>query len=72
MRTRRLSTGDKLRHLLKAVFGVGLSQWWRGYGQGRHRMEELLIEGPQEAKTRGKPKGWRPKPPRVKDMRSIK
>lgn len=62
--TRRLSTGDKLRHLLKAVFGVGLSQWWRGYGQGRHRLDELLIEGPQEAKTRGKPKGWRAKPPR--------
>ena len=62
--TRKLSTRDRLRQLLRTVMGVGLSQWWRGYGQGLHRMEELLIEGPQEAKTRGKPKGWRAKPPR--------
>lgn len=62
--TRRLSTGDKLRHLLKSVLSVGMSHWWRGYTQGKHRLEELLIEGPKTAKTRGRPKGWKPKPPR--------
>lgn len=62
--TRRLSTGKKLKHLLKNALGIGLSQWWRGYTQGHHREDELLIEGPQKAKTRGKPKGWTSKPPR--------
>lgn len=62
--TRRLSTGKKLQHILRVALGVGLSRWWRGYTHGQHRMEELLVEGPQEAKTRGKWKGWKPKPPR--------
>jgi len=62
--TRKLSTGKRLKHLLKTALGVGMSKWWRGYSQGRHREEELLIEGPQPAKTRGKKKGWKAKPPR--------
>nr|WP_295080835.1 transposase [uncultured Roseateles sp.] len=62
--TRRLSTGKKLRHLLGVALRVGLSEWWRGYTQGHHRTVELLVEGEQEAKTRGKKKGWKPKPPR--------
>lgn len=61
---RRLSTGKKLKNLLHTVLGVGLSAWWRGYTQGINRKEEFLVEGPQEAKTRGKPKGWKPKPPK--------
>ncbi|MEK8049173.1 IS1595 family transposase [Ideonella sp. DXS22W] len=62
--TRRLSVGDRLKHLLKAVMGVGLSRWWRNYSHGHHREEELLLEGAREAGTRGKEKGWKPKPPR--------
>ena len=62
--TRRLSTGKKLRHLLGVVLRVGLSQWWRRYTQGKHREIELLVEGEQPSKTRGKKKGWKPKPPR--------
>jgi transposase-like protein len=62
--TRRLSVGDRLKHLLKSALGVGLSLWWRNYSHGHHRDEELLLEGPQEAKTRGKKKGWKPRPPR--------
>jgi transposase-like protein len=61
---RRLSTGKKLRHVLKTALSVGLSQWFRGYSHGHNRTEELLIEGDREVKTRGKPKGWTPKPPR--------
>ncbi len=61
---RRLSTGKKLKHVLKTALSVGLSQWWRGYSHGHNRKEELLIEGNREVKTRGKPKGWVPKPPR--------
>jgi transposase-like protein len=62
--TRKLSTGNRLKALLKTALGVGLSQWWRGYWQQKHRTDELLIEGPQEAKTRGKKKGWTPRPPK--------
>lgn len=62
--TRRLSVGDRLKHLLKAALSVGLSRWWRNYSHGHHRDEELLVEGPREAKTRGKKPGWKPKPPR--------
>jgi len=62
--TRKLSTRDRLRQLLRTVMGVGLSQWWRGYVQGLHREHELLVEGEQPAKGRGRPKGWRPRPPR--------
>jgi hypothetical protein len=61
---RRQSNGTKLQHLLKMALSVGLSIWWRGYTHGKNREEELLVEGNQEAKTRGKPKGWKPKPPR--------
>jgi transposase-like protein len=62
--TRRLSTGKKLKHLLRVALGVGLSLWWRGYMQGKHREEELLIEGPRPAAGRGKKVGAKPKPPR--------
>ena len=62
--TRRLSTGDKLKHLVRAAMAVGLSLWWRGYTHGKHREEELLVEGDRPAKGRGRPKGWRPMPPR--------
>lgn len=61
---RRLSTGKKTQHILRVALGVGLSRWWRGYTHGQRRTEELLAEGPQEAKTRGKWKGWKPKPPK--------
>ncbi len=62
--TRRMTTGKRLKHILKTALGVGLSLWWRGYTHGHHREEELLIEGPQEAKGRGKKKGWKPRVPR--------
>lgn len=60
---RHLSTGQKLRALLRVAMGVGLSRWWRGYRQGRHRTFEMLVEGPQEARGRGKRKGAKPKVP---------
>lgn len=62
--TRRLSTGKKLAHLLRVAMGVGLSLWWRGYSHGRHRGDELLIEGARPATGRGKKVGAKPKPPR--------
>ena len=62
--TRRMSTGKKLKHLFRVVLSVGLSKFWRGYSHGRHREEELLIEGNEPAKGRGRPKGWKPRPPR--------
>lgn len=62
--TRRMSTGKKLKHLFRVVLSVGLSEFWRGYSHGRHREEELLIEGNEPAKGRGRPKGWKPRPPR--------
>jgi transposase-like protein len=62
--TRRMSTGNKLRHILKTALSVGPSLWWRGYTHGRHRAEELLIEGPQSAKGRGRREGWEPRVPR--------
>ena len=61
---RRLSTGKRLKHLFRCAMTMGLSQWWRGYMHGKHREEELLIEGARPAKGRGRPKGWKPKPPR--------
>lgn len=61
---REPSTGGRLLSLLKTVFNVGLSLWWRGYWQGRYRTYEVLIEGPQPANGRGKKKGAKPKVPR--------
>jgi len=61
---REPSRFDRFRGLLKTALGVGLSQWWRGYWQGQYRTHELLIEGPQDAKARGKKKGWKAKPPK--------
>lgn len=62
--TRRVSTGKKLVHLFRLVLGVGRSLWWRGYSHGRHREEELLVEGARPAPPRGKAVGAKPKPPR--------
>lgn len=62
--TRRLSTGNRFKHLLRTALGVGLSLWWRGYTHGKHRKEELLIEGPQPALGRGRQPGWKPMEPR--------
>lgn len=62
--TRRLSTGTKLKHLLRVALGVGQSLWWRGYSQGHHREDELLIEGARPAAGRGKKAGAKAKPPR--------
>ncbi len=62
--TRRLSTGKKLKHLFCVALAVGLSSWWRGYTHGKHREEELLLEGDRPAKGRGRAKGQQPKPPR--------
>lgn len=55
--TRKLSTGRRLQHLLRTAMGVGLSLWWRGYTQGKHRLQELLIDGPRDAEGRGRKKG---------------
>lgn len=48
--TRRLSTGDKLKHLFRAAMAVGLSLWWRRYTHVKHREEELLVDrdGPRD------------------------
>lgn len=62
--TRRLSTCKRLQQVFKVALGVGLSQWWRNYTHGHNQAEELLVEGPKKVKTRGKPKGWKPNPPR--------
>lgn len=62
--TRRLSTGARLRHLFQSVLRVGPSLFWRGYLQGRHREVELLVEGHSPAPARGRPKRWKPRPPR--------
>lgn len=62
--TRKLSTGNKFKHLLQEALWVGLSRWWRGYTHGKHRQDELLVEGNQPVKARGRPKGWKPKPPK--------
>ncbi len=41
--TRKLTEGQKLAHLTKAVFSSGLSRWWRGYWQGFNRPGEILF-----------------------------
>lgn len=62
--TRKLSTGEKLQHVLRHALSVGLSLWWRGYTHGHHRKEELLIEGAQPALGRGRQPGWKATKPR--------
>ena len=62
--TRRLSTGNRFKHLLRTVLGVGMSLWWRGYTHGHHRRQELLIEGAQPALGRGRQPGWKAMTPR--------
>lgn len=49
---RRLSTGKKVAHLFRVVISVGRSLWWSGYSLGRHREDELLIEGARSASSR--------------------
>lgn len=61
---RKLSNGKKLAHLFRVVMSVGRSLWWCGYSQGRHREEELLIEGARPAPGRGKQVGARSPIPR--------
>lgn len=60
---RRTSTFQRLKSLMGFAFGVGLSEWWRGYWQGKYRTHELLIEGARDAPARGKKKGAPPKKP---------
>jgi transposase-like protein len=62
--TRKLSTGKKLRHLFRHALSVGMSLWFRGYTHGKHREYEVLLEGDRPAKGRGRPKGWKAKPPK--------
>ena len=62
--TRRLSTFERLKSLLSLVLKVGVSRWFRGYTHGHHRKYEFLVEGQRPAQGRGKPKGWKEKPPR--------
>jgi transposase-like protein len=62
--TRRTSTGKKLAHLFRVAMGVGRSLWWRGYSQGHHRTDELLLDGPRPAEGRGKKVGAKGKLPR--------
>ena len=61
---RKLSTGQKIRHLLRVAMGVGPSHWWCGYTHGEHRKDELLIEGDREAAVLGRKKGQKRKLPR--------
>lgn len=62
--TRRLSTRKRLRHLMHLALSVGMSLWWRGYSHGSHRKDELLVEGPEPARGRGKKVGAKPRAPR--------
>jgi transposase-like protein len=62
--SRRMSTGDKFKHLFCTVLPVGESLWWRGYTHGNHRQTEILLEGPKAARGRGRPKGSKPRAPR--------
>lgn len=60
---REPSSGERLRALVKTVFSVGLSRWWRGYWQSEYREHEVLIEGPKDAEGRGKKAGAKPRKP---------
>ncbi|HEY3431946.1 MAG TPA: IS1595 family transposase [Rhodocyclaceae bacterium] len=48
---RKMTEGQKLANLAKAVFGSSLSRWWRGYWQGFNRPGEVLFAHgiPEEA-----------------------
>lgn len=61
---RELPTSKKLGHLLSMVGRVGVSLWWGNFSHGQHRGHELTVEGDLPAEPRGRPKGWKPKPPR--------
>lgn len=63
---RKLSTSSKFKHLLQVALSFGMSWWWRRYSHGKHRQEELLLEGNQPAKARGRPKGWIAKLPKLR------
>lgn len=60
---RKMSSGEKLQHLLRTSLFVGESLYFRGYIQGKHRGHEILVNGELPAKARGRPKGWKAKPP---------
>ena len=62
--TRRMSTGNRLKNLFRTALFVGQSLFWRGYSHGKHREEELLIDGARPSPGRGRPKGWLPRPPK--------
>ncbi len=61
---RRTPTRKRLLSLFRHALFVGPSMWWRGYWQGEHRQHELLLEGNEPAKGRGREKGWTPRRPR--------
>lgn len=61
---RRTPTGKRLMSLFRHALFVGPSMWWRGFWQGEHRQHELLLEGNEPAKGRGKEKDWTPRRPR--------
>jgi transposase-like protein len=61
---RRTPTGKRFVSLLRYACAAGMSLWWRGFSQGNHRAHELLLEGNEPAKGRGKHKGWKDRPPR--------
>jgi transposase-like protein len=62
--TRGLSNGKRLKHLLRTALWVGESIWWRGFTHGRHRSEELRVDGPSPAPGRGRKPGARLRPPK--------
>lgn len=61
---RELPTSKKLAHLLSMIGRVGMSLWWSNFSHGKHRDHEILVDETRPAKARGRPKGWKPKPPR--------
>ncbi|WP_033479095.1 IS1595 family transposase [Xanthomonas citri] len=40
---RRMSLRSQLMDMLRRAMGSGFSFWWRGYYQGNHRAEEILL-----------------------------
>lgn len=58
--TRRMSNGAQLRLALNIALNVGMSRFWRGFTQGRHRNQELLHPTPRAARASGPPKGQSP------------
>jgi hypothetical protein len=61
---RKMSSSEKLEHLLNKALNVGHSLWWRNYTHGCNRNHEILVEGDRTIATRGKPKGFQALRPR--------